>query len=138
MAARDTLVLLDEDATSWSSWNAYAEELGRETGAQAVRISDGGVTGPAFFDHVRRRKRPLINSPKGQTAALPPDLVRRPVVAPRIYWTWSLVWRRSEARASILAVVDALGDRDRDRERDGDLGIHGPDAWLPKGDPYRR
>jgi DNA-binding transcriptional LysR family regulator len=132
VAARDTLVLLDEDATSWSSWNAYAEELARETGARAIRISDGGITGPAFFDHVRRGRRPVINSPKGQTAPLPPDLVRRPVVTPQIYWTWSLVWRRSEARASVLAVVDAL------ENHGGDLEILGPDAWLPKGDPYRR
>lgn len=132
VAAGETLVLLDEDSTSWSSWNAYAEELAREAGARAVRISDGGITGPAFFDHVRRSRRPVINSPKGQTAPLPPDLVRRPVVTPRIYWTWSLVWRRGEARASVLAVVEALGDPS------GDLGIDGPDAWLPKGDPYRR
>jgi DNA-binding transcriptional LysR family regulator len=132
VAASDTFVLLDEDATSWSSWNAYAEELAREPGARAVRISDGGITGPAFFDHVRRSRRPVINSPKGQTAPLPPDLVRRPVVTPQIYWTWSLVWRRGEARSSVLAVVDAFGDPG------GDLGIHGPDAWLPKGDPYRR
>jgi DNA-binding transcriptional LysR family regulator len=132
VAARDTLVLLDEDATSWSSWNAYAEDLARETGARAVRISDGGVTGLAFFDHVRRSGRPLINSPKGQTAPLPPDLVPRPVVTPQIYWTWSLVWRRTEARDSVLAVVDALRDDARDH------GIHGRDAWLPKGDPYRR
>jgi DNA-binding transcriptional LysR family regulator len=132
VAARDTLVLLDEDVTSWSSWNAYAEELAREAGARAVRISDGGITGPAFFDHVRRSRRPLINSPKGQAGPLPPDLVRRPVVTPQIYWTWSLVWRRGEGRPSVLAVVDALGDPG------GELGIHGPDAWLPKGDPYRR
>jgi DNA-binding transcriptional LysR family regulator len=132
VAARDALVLVDEDETSWSSWNAYAEELARETGARAVRVSDGGITGPAFFDHVRRSRRPVINSPKGQTAPLPLDLVRRPVVTPRIYWTWSLLWRRGEARASVLAVVEALGDLS------GDLGIHGPDAWLPKGDPYRR
>lgn len=132
VAARDTIVLMDEDATSWSSWNAYAEELARETGSRAVRISDGGITGPAFFDHVRRSRRPLINSPKGQTVPLPPDLVRRPVVTPQVYWTWSLVWRRSEARTSVLAVVDALSDGN------GDLGIHGPDAWLPEGDPYRR
>ena len=132
VAARDTLVLLDEDATSWSSWNAYGQELARETGARAVRISDGGITGPAFFDHVRRGKRPLVNSPKGQTAPLPPDLVQRPVIAPEIYWTWSLAWRRGEARASVLSVVEALRDDGRDH------GIHGPDAWLPKGDPYRR
>ena len=132
VAARATLVLLDEDTTSWASWNAYAEELARQTGARAVRIADGGITGPAFFDHVRRLKRPLINSPKGQTAPLPPDLVQRPVIAPRIYWTWSLVWRRSEVRASVLSVIDAL------RDDDADVGIHGRDVWLPEADPHRR
>jgi DNA-binding transcriptional LysR family regulator len=134
VAARDTLVLLDEDATSWSSWNAYAEELARATGARPVRISDGGITGAAFFDHVRRSRRPVINSPKGQADPLPPDLVRRPVVAPPVYWTWSLVWRRSETRASVLAVVDALSDV----LGEGDSPIHDPDGWLPEGDPYRR
>jgi DNA-binding transcriptional LysR family regulator len=130
--AGDTAILLDEDITSWSSWNAYAEELARQTGARAVRISDGGITGPAFFDHVRRGSRPVINSPKGQTSPLPPDLVQRPVTSPEIYWTWSLVWRRGEVRAAVLAVIDALcGD-------DGDFGIHDPDAWLPAGDPHRR
>jgi DNA-binding transcriptional LysR family regulator len=128
--ARETSVLLDDDVTSWSSWNAYAEEMAHETGARAVRISDGGITGPAFFDHVRRCDRPVVNSPKGQTTPLPPDLVRRPVVTPEIYWTWSLVWRRGEVRASVLAVVEAL-------RPDGDFGVHGQDAWLPKGDPHR-
>ena len=132
VAARATLVLLDEDTTSWASWNAYAEELARQTGARAVRIADGGITGPAFFDHVRRLKRPLINSPKGQTAPLPPDLVQRPIIAPRIYWTWSLVWRRSEVRASVLSVIDAL------RDDDADVGIYGRDVWLPEADPHRR
>ena len=42
------------------------------------------------------------------------------------------MWRRGEARASVLAVVDAL------RDDSGDHGIHGRDAWLPEGDPYRR
>ncbi|MFF4835946.1 LysR family transcriptional regulator [Streptomyces sp. NPDC001315] len=129
--AQDTAVVLDDDTTSWASWNVYAEELAQDTGAHAVRISDGGITGPAFFDHVRRSSRPLINSPKGQTTPLPPDLVRRPVVAPEIHWTWSLVWRRSEVRAAVLAVVDALCDGV------GDLGINAPDAWLPDDDPYR-
>ncbi|MEV0380563.1 LysR family transcriptional regulator [Nonomuraea sp. NPDC050643] len=129
--AHDTLILLDDDTISWSSWNVYAEHLARDTGAQEVRISDGGITGPAFFDHVRRSGRPVINCPKGQTTPLPPDLVRRPVVAPKVYWTWSLVWRRAEDRAAVLDVVDALcGDV-------GDLGIQAPDAWLPDGDPYK-
>lgn len=129
--AQDTLVLLDGDTTSWSSWNVYAEELARATGARAVRISDGGITGPAFFEHVRRSGRPVVNSPKGQTAVLPPDLVRRPVVAPEIHWTWSVVRRRDEVRTAVLAVADALCDGV------GDLGIHGRDAWLPDGDPHR-
>ncbi|WP_323178974.1 LysR family transcriptional regulator [Streptomyces sp. NBC_00103] len=128
----DADVLIDDDVTSWASWNAYAEELTRATGARAVRISDGAVTGPAFFDHVRRCRRPVLNSPKGQTAPLPSDLVRREVVAPRVYWTWSLVRRESEERAGVLGVVDALCDG---VGADG-LGIHAPDAWLPADDPH--
>jgi DNA-binding transcriptional LysR family regulator len=130
VAARDTDVLVDDDVTAWDSWNQYAQELTQATGARAVRISDGAVTGPAFSDHVRRCTRPVLNSPKGQTAPLPPDLIRREVVAPKVYWTWSLVWRESEDRAGVLAVVDALSDGV------GDLGIHAPDAWLPADDPY--
>ncbi|MFG2381949.1 LysR family transcriptional regulator [Streptomyces avermitilis] len=132
VGAQDTVVLLDDDTTSWSSWNVYAERLAHDTGARTVRISDGGVTGPAFFDHVRRGRRPVVNSPKGQTTPLPPDLVQRPVIAPKVYWTWSLVWRRSEVRAAVLAVADTL------TEGVGDLGIHAPDAWLPDGDPYKQ
>ncbi|MGY5052328.1 LysR family transcriptional regulator [Streptomyces sp. 900105755] len=130
LPARDTDILIDDDVTSWASWNAYAEELTRAVGARPVRISDGAVTGPAYFDHVRRCTRPVLNSPKGQTAPLPPDLVRREIVTPKVYWTWSLVWRASEDRAGVLAVVDALCDGV------GDLGIHAPDAWLPADDPH--
>ncbi|MPY30090.1 LysR family transcriptional regulator [Streptomyces adustus] len=130
VAARDTDVLIDEDVTSWASWNVYGEEFAQATGARTVHISDGAITGPAFFDHVRRCTRPVVNSPKGQTNPLPPDLVRREIVAPKAYWTWSLVWRESENRAGVLAVVDALCDGI------GDLGIRDPDAWLPAGDPY--
>ncbi|MFE2423489.1 LysR family transcriptional regulator [Streptomyces hokutonensis] len=129
--ARDTSVLLDDDTQSWSSWNVYAEQLAHDTGAHAVPISDGGITGPAFFDHVRRSRRPVVNSPKGQTAPLPPDLVRREVVEPSVHWTWSLVWREGETRAGVLAAVDALCDGV------GDLGLRAPDAWLPAGDPHR-
>jgi DNA-binding transcriptional LysR family regulator len=130
--AKDTAVLLDEDTASWASWNLYAGQLARDTGARVMRISDGGITGPAFFDHVRRSRRPIINSPKGQTTPLPPDLVRRPVIAPQVYWTWSLVWRRSEERAAVLATVDALTDKI------GDLGIGRLDAWLPDSDPHKQ
>jgi DNA-binding transcriptional LysR family regulator len=129
--ARDTVVLLDEDVKTWSSWNEYAERLVRDTGARAVRISDGGITGPAFFDHVRGSRRPIVNSPKGQDAVLPPDLVRRSVVEPKLYWPWSLVWRRSELRAAVLAVVDVL------TTGIGDLGTQAPGVWLPADDLYR-
>ncbi|WP_369227131.1 LysR family transcriptional regulator [Streptomyces sp. R39] len=130
LPARDADILIDADITSWASWNVYAEELVQAVGARPVRISDGAVTGPAYFDHVRRCTRPVLNSPKGQTTPLPPDLVRREIVAPKVYWTWSLVWRADEDRAGVLAAVDALCDGV------GDLGIHAPDAWLPAGDPY--
>ncbi|MFG1811353.1 LysR family transcriptional regulator [Streptomyces sp. NPDC049040] len=131
VAAGDTAVLLDDDTTSWSSWNAYAAEMARSTGARALRVSGGGVTGPAFFDHVRRCGRPVVNSPKGQTDPLPSDLVQRPVVAPRLLWTWSLVRRRDEDRPAVLAAVEALCGAA------ADPGVHDPDVWLPEGDPYR-
>jgi hypothetical protein len=81
--ARDTAVLLDDDTTSWASWNLYAGQLARETGARVLRICDGGITGPVFFGHVRRSRRPVVNAPKRPAAPLPPDLVRRPVIAAR-------------------------------------------------------
>jgi DNA-binding transcriptional LysR family regulator len=130
--ARDTVVLIDDDTISWSSWNTYAEQLASDIGACAIRISDGGVTGPAFFDHVRRVRRPVINSPKGQTTRLPPDLTQRPVIAPQIYWTWSLVWRVGEARAGVLAAIDTLSAGVTD------LAINAPGTWLPDNDPHRR
>jgi hypothetical protein len=129
--ARDTAVLVDADETSWLSWNTYAEEFLADTGATRIAIDDGGITGPAFFDHVRRLGRPLVNSPKGQTTPIPPDLVQRPIVEPVPYWTWSLVWRRAESRPPVLAAAAALaGDRDGLAFADGV-------TWLPSDDPYR-
>jgi DNA-binding transcriptional LysR family regulator len=125
--AVDVVVPVDDDQNSWSSWNVFAELFARDTGAQVVRISDGGITGEAFVDHVRRIRRPVLNSPKGQEVLLPPDLVRRPVVEPAPMWTWSLVWRRDETRRAVLDTVEALA---RDVECD-------VDGWLPEGDPHR-
>lgn len=129
--AREVIVLVDDDTVSWRSWNLFAEELAQATAARIDRVADGGITGPAFFEHVRRSGRPVLNSPKGQTATLPPDLVRRPVVDPTVQWTWSLVWRRNEARPTVLSAADAI-------TRDvGDFGIHGTGSWLPEDDPHR-
>jgi DNA-binding transcriptional LysR family regulator len=130
--ARDTIVLIDADETSWSSWNRWALEMAAETGARAVSITDGGLIGPAFFDHVRRLRRPVVNCPKGQTAPVPPDLVARPIERPAPYWTWSLVSRRDERRPVVRAVVEAL------TRPVGGLGLDDPDAWLPPDDPYVR
>jgi len=124
-------VLVDDDAASWASWNLFAERLARDTGARIQRIGDGGITGPAFFDHVRAVGRPVLNSPKGQGATLPPDLAQRLVIDPMVMWTWSLVWRRDETRPVVLAAAEAI-------TRDvGELGLHDPGTWLPDGDPHK-
>ena len=130
---KDALVLLDADTDGWSSWNLFAAQLARDTGAEIVRIEDGGVTGPAFFEHVRRLGRPIVNSPKGHRAGpLPADLVRRPLIQPTPYWTWSIVARADEARGSVLSVIKVLA------EGVGRLGLDEADAWLPKTDVHWR
>jgi DNA-binding transcriptional LysR family regulator len=129
--AADTVVLVDTDAASWSSWNRYGEQFAAATGARVMRTDDGGVTGPTFFEHVRRLRRPVLNNPKGQDAPLPRGLVRRPVVNPSPMWTWSLVWRRGEANAAVHAVV---GQFTRDAV---DLGNTDGSAWLPADDPHQ-
>ncbi|GIH15813.1 LysR family transcriptional regulator [Rugosimonospora africana] len=127
--ASQTVVLVDADAASWASWNLYAEQFARSTGARVVRIDDGGVTGPSFFDHVRRLRHPVVNSPKGQTTALPPDLAQRPIVDPAPLWNWFLVSRRDETRAAVRASVAAL-TRQVDVPGTGEAGV-----WVPASDP---
>ncbi|MEU7767221.1 LysR family transcriptional regulator [Nocardia sp. NPDC049190] len=128
---REVTVLVDDDATTWSSWNDFAEQLAHDTGARIQRIDDGGITGPAFFDHVRASDRPVVNSPRGLSLPLPPDLVQRPITAPAVYWTWSLVLRHNEVRPVVLAAAEAIS------RGVGHLGIHDADAWLPADDPHR-
>lgn len=127
--ASDAVVLLDADSGSWFTWNRYGEQFARETGARTVRISDGGLAAPMFFEHVRRLGRPVLASPKAQTVALPADLVQRPIVAPAPFWTWSVVWRRIENRETVRGVIDALTAEAEVPDLD--------EAWLPFTDPYR-
>jgi DNA-binding transcriptional LysR family regulator len=130
--AKDTVVLLDADTATWSSWNRFGEQFAADTGARVVHTDDGGLTGPTFFEHARGLGRPVINNPKGHDDQEPQDLVRRPVIHPAPLWTWSLVWRRDEDSEAVLAVVDAF-TRDT-----GDLGVDDDDVWLPAADPHRR
>ena len=106
-------MLIDADETSWSSWNRYAHQMAAATGARPVSTSDGGITGPAFFDHVRRIGRPVVNCPKGQTTPVPPDLLARPIEEPVPCWTWSLVSRRHERRPVVRRRRSALAARRR-------------------------
>lgn len=129
--AKDTTVLIEADEVSWSSWNHYAQEFARATGALTVGIDDGGLTGSAFFAHVRRLRRPILNSPKGPHVPLPEDMVRRPVVEPVPLWTWSLIRRRDDARPAVDAATEAIT-----------RGVVTPDLtsgkqWLPLNDPHR-
>jgi hypothetical protein len=58
-------------------------------------------------------------------------LVRHPILNREPLWTWSLVWRRDEDDAAVLAVVDAL------TRNTGDLGVNDLSTWLPSADPHR-
>jgi DNA-binding transcriptional LysR family regulator len=129
--ATDTVVLVDADAASWSSWNRYGEQFAAATGARVMRTDDGGVTGPTFFDHVRRLGRPVLNNPKGQDARTPSGLVRRAVVNPSPLWTWSLVWRRGERNPAVHALVTEF------TRTSGHFGLTDNSTWLPDDDPHQ-
>lgn len=129
--ARELTVLVDADESSWSSWNRFAQQFAADTGAQTVRVDDGGVTGTTFFDHIRRLRRPVLNNPKGQNDLTPSDITRRLVRNPVPLWTWSLVWRRDEPNPLVHAVADAL------TSGVDASGLTAPGTWLPPGDPYR-
>ena len=128
--SKKVAVLVDADVASWDSWNIYAEEYAADTGARLVRITDGGITGPAFFDHVRRLRCPVLNSPKG-IAPPPPDLAIRPIVDPAPYWAWFCVARADETRDAVLAVLDVL------TTDAASLGLDST-TWTSAADPYRQ
>jgi hypothetical protein len=108
-AARTT-VLVDVDEASWQSWNRYASAFAQATRASVTDIRDGGITGPAFYDHVARLRRPVLDSPKRHAAPMPPTLARRPVRAPVPLWTWALLHRADDARPMVARATRSLTD----------------------------
>jgi DNA-binding transcriptional LysR family regulator len=130
VAARDTVVLVDADTATWAAWNIYAIEFARATGATVERIDDHGITGSAFFDHVRRLGRPVLSSPKRDATPWPSGFTRRAVVDPAPVWTWALVSRWDESNPAVLAAVEAL-------TRDAAVEFGPAPYWLPDDDPFR-
>jgi DNA-binding transcriptional LysR family regulator len=108
--AAEVTVLVDVDEASWSSWNRYASAFAKSNGAAIAKIDDGGIAGPAFFDHVARLGRPVLESPKRHAAPMPPTLIRRPVSSPVPLWTWTLLHRADDARPMVARATQALID----------------------------
>jgi len=87
--------------------------------------------GAPDLDDIRKLRRPVLNSPKGQNTQEPGGLVRRSVVHPTPLWTWSLVWRRGEDSPAVRALIDEF------THDVGDLGVDDEAVWLPAADPHR-
>jgi DNA-binding transcriptional LysR family regulator len=108
--ATEVTVLVDVDEASWSSWNRYASSFATATQASVKKIDDGGVAGPAFFDHVASLGRPVLESPKRHAAPIPPTLARRPVISPVPLWAWMLLHRTDDTRPVVARASQALLD----------------------------
>jgi DNA-binding transcriptional LysR family regulator len=108
--ACEVTVLVDVDEASWSSWNRYASSFANANQASVTRIDDGGITGPAFFEHVARVRRPVLESPKRHSAPIPPTLTRRPVRSPVPLWNWMLLHRADDTRPIVARATRTLID----------------------------
>jgi DNA-binding transcriptional LysR family regulator len=108
--AAEVTVLVDVDEASWLSWNRYASDFAFATKASVINIDDGGITGPAFFDHVARLRRPVLDSPKRHVAAMPPTLARRPIRSPVPLWAWALLHRADDTRPMVARATRTLID----------------------------
>jgi len=108
--AAELTVLVDVDEASWDSWNRYALAFAEASGASVIHIDDGGITGPAFFEHVARLRRPVLQSPKRHAAPMPPRLTRRPVTSPVPLWAWDLLHRADDTRPMVTSATRTLID----------------------------
>jgi DNA-binding transcriptional LysR family regulator len=129
--AAELTVLVDIDEASWDSWNRYALAFADACGASVTRIEDGGITGPAFFEHVARLGRPVLQSPKRHAAPMPPTLTRRPITSPTPLWAWELLHRADDVRPIATSAIRTLIDGAET------LGWRTPpdeSHWPPTGD----
>jgi hypothetical protein len=108
--AADLTVLVDIDEASWWSWNHYASDFAASNQASVINIDDGGIVGPAFYDHVARLGRPVLDSPKRHVAPMPPTLTRRPVKSPVPLWAWALLHREADTRPMVARATRTLID----------------------------
>ena len=108
--AAELTILVDGDEASWDSWNRYALAFARASGASVLHIEDGGITGPAFFEHVARLGRPVLQSPKRHAAPMPPTLTRRAVTDPAPLWAWELLHRADDARPIVTNATRTMID----------------------------
>jgi DNA-binding transcriptional LysR family regulator len=106
----DITVLVDVDEASWKSWNRYASAFASENQASVINVDDGGIAGPAFFDHVARLGRPVLESPKRHAAPMPPTLTRRPIRLPIPLWGWTLLHRADDTRPLVAQATRILTD----------------------------
>jgi len=126
--ASEVTVLIDVDEASWSSWNRYASAFAEANKASLTNIDDGGITGAAFFDHVDRLRRPVLESPKRHSAPMPPKLTRRPIRSPVPLWAWALLHRADDTRPMVARATLTLVDHATN------LGWRTPPSelyWLP-------
>jgi DNA-binding transcriptional LysR family regulator len=126
--ASEITVLVDVDEASWLSWNRYASAFATASRASVKKIEDGGIAGPAFFDHVARLRRPVLESPKRHSAPMPPTLTRRPVRSPVPVWPWALIHRADDTRPMVARATRVLIDHASNQ------GWRAPPSepyWLP-------
>jgi hypothetical protein len=126
--AADITVLIDIDEASWWSWNRFAFAFANANQASVTNIDDGGIAGPAFFDHVARLGRPVLDSPKRHAAPMPPTLTRRHVRSPVPIWAWALLHRADDTRPMVARAARSL------IEHASALGWRTPPSepfWLP-------
>jgi hypothetical protein len=108
--AAEITVPVDVDEASWSSWNRYATAFAKANRTSVTNIDDGGIAGPAFFDHVVRLRRPVLESLKRHVTPMSPTLTRRPVRAPAPVWAWALLHRADDTRPTVAHAARTLTD----------------------------